>query len=152
MALLIDNDVTERVLETGDVINLLADAFEQVGDGDAVFQPRTDIVSPTATDGDAYVWGSMLGAIRDPPRLALRFKSDVLSWIDGLAVHRNPNLDTGVLFAVDDPIEDDFPGNDFDIESRHRVEHSDVLGVNVPSRIVHPLEMERWIFSWLLVF
>lgn len=101
MALLIDNDVTARVLETADAVEALEQAFRQVGEGDATFQPRTDIVSPTATDGDAYVWGSMLGATVDPPRLALRFKSDVLSWDehDGNLVEEKFNVEPGVFMG-----------------------------------------------------
>jgi len=82
MATLIDNDVTARVLEMPDAVAAIEDAFTQLGRRDATFYPRTDVVSPTARDGDYYVWGSLLGAIRDPPRLAFRFKSDVLTWED----------------------------------------------------------------------
>ena len=82
MTLLIDNDVTGRVLNMPDAIAAIESAFTQQGRRDATFYPRTDIVSPTAERGDYYVWGSLLGAIRDPPRLALRFKSDVLDYQD----------------------------------------------------------------------
>lgn len=82
MVKLIDNDTTSRVLEMDEAIEAIKSAFTQLSRHDAAFFPRTDLVSPTAKDGDFYVWGSLLGAIRDPPRLAFRYKSDVLSWID----------------------------------------------------------------------
>ena len=82
MATLISNDVTERVLDMADAVPVIEDAFRQLGRNDATFYPRTDVVSPTAARGDYYVWGSLLGAIRDPPRLAFRFKSDILEWQD----------------------------------------------------------------------
>ena len=82
MAILIDNDVTQRVLEMDEAVAAVEDAFGQLGRSDAAFYPRTDVVSPTAEQGDYYVWGSLLGAIRDPPRLAFRFKSDQLLYED----------------------------------------------------------------------
>lgn len=82
MALLIDNDAAGRVLEMDDAIDAITEAFTQHGDHQAEFYPLQQLASPTATDGDAYVWGHHLGAIRDPPRLAFRFKSDVTEWIE----------------------------------------------------------------------
>lgn len=70
MALLIDNDVTRRVLETADAVEVLEDAFTQLAKDEAGFQPRTDLVSPITGSGDDYDWdgepecytgGSMLG-------------------------------------------------------------------------------------------
>lgn len=80
MPLLISNDVVSRVLDTGEAIEAVASAFRQHADGMAAFQTRTDLWSPTAAQGDYYRWGSLLGAIADPPTLAFRFKSDILTW------------------------------------------------------------------------
>lgn len=82
MPKLISNDVTKDVLEMDEAVDAIESAFTQLGRRDATFYPRTDIVAPTAEAGDYYVWGSLLGAIRDPPRLAFRFKSDVLRYED----------------------------------------------------------------------
>jgi len=82
MPLLINNDITSRVLTMKDAIEVIHDAFRQYANGLATFQTRTDMWSPTARDGDYYRWGSLLGAIQDPPTLALRFKSDILSWTE----------------------------------------------------------------------
>lgn len=101
MATLIDNDVTQRVLEMPDAVAAIEDAFDQLGRNDAAFYPRTDVVSPTAADGDYYVWGSLLGAIRDPPRLAFRFKSDVLRWTehDGNLTEEKFNVTPGTFMG-----------------------------------------------------
>jgi alanine dehydrogenase len=63
-----------------DAVEAMERVLQQYADGFAAFQPRTDIWSPTAVGGDYYRWGSLLGAMYDPPTLALRFKSDVISW------------------------------------------------------------------------
>jgi alanine dehydrogenase len=80
MALLINNDVSARVLKMEDAIRAMESAFRQLALGYAAFQPRTDFWSPTAINGDFYRWGSLLGMIADPPTMALRFKSDILTW------------------------------------------------------------------------
>lgn len=80
--LLIDNDIAARVLRMEDALVSIESAFGQLAEGMATFQPRTDLWSPTARDGDYYRWGSLLGAIHDPPTLAFRFKSDVLTWTE----------------------------------------------------------------------
>jgi len=80
MPLLISNDVTARVLAMKDAIAVMDSAFRQYADGLATFQTRTDMWSPSARDGDYYRWGSLIGAIADPPTLAFRFKSDILTW------------------------------------------------------------------------
>lgn len=80
MPLLINNDVTSRVLVTAEAIEVMESAFRQHAEGMAMFQTRTDMWSPTAAQGDYYRWGSLIGAISDPPTLAFRFKSDILTW------------------------------------------------------------------------
>lgn len=101
MALLIDNDTSARVLEMPEAVSAIEDAFIQLGEGDATFQPRTDIYSPTATDGSFYAWGSLLGAIRRPPRLAFRFKSDVLDYVesDGRLTEEKFNVTPGTFMG-----------------------------------------------------
>ena len=82
MPLLINNDVTARVLDIGEAVSAMESVLLQYAQGYATFQPRTDLWSPTAKDGDYYRWGSLLGAMANPPTLALRFKSDILRWTD----------------------------------------------------------------------
>lgn len=82
MTLLINNDVTGRVLKMPDAVQAMEDVLRQYAEGRAEFQPRTDFWSPTAKDGDFYRWGSLIGGMMDPPTMALRFKSDILRWTD----------------------------------------------------------------------
>lgn len=80
MPLLIDNRIAEQALRMDDAIEAMESALRQLSEGDAVYQPRTDLWSPTATVGDYFRWGSLLGAIKDPPVLAFRFKLDIMTW------------------------------------------------------------------------
>jgi ornithine cyclodeaminase/alanine dehydrogenase-like protein (mu-crystallin family) len=80
MALLINNDVAARVLTMKAAVEAMERVLRQYAQGLAAFQPRTDFWAPTAIGGDYYRWGSLLGAMYDPPTFALRFKSDILSW------------------------------------------------------------------------
>jgi len=82
MAILIDNETAEKVLNIADAVEVIEKAFVELGRGDAAFQPRTDILSPVVGKGelDYYWWHSLIGATLDPPRLAFRFVSDVYSW------------------------------------------------------------------------
>lgn len=82
MPLLIDNDVTARVLTASDAVAAMESAFRQLAGGNAAFQPRTDFWSPTAAVGDYFRWGSLIGMIADPPTFAIRFKSDILKWTE----------------------------------------------------------------------
>ena len=72
---LISKERTARGLTLKEAIAATDSAFKQYARGMATFQTRTDMWSPTARDGDYYRWGSLLGAINDPPALALRLAS-----------------------------------------------------------------------------
>jgi ornithine cyclodeaminase/alanine dehydrogenase-like protein (mu-crystallin family) len=98
MPLLINNDVSRRVLKMADAVRAMESAFRQLADGYAAYQPRTDFWSPTAASGDFYRWGSLLGMINDPPTLALRFKSDILCWEekDGIITESWHNVRPGL--------------------------------------------------------
>jgi len=98
MALLINNDISKRVLKMTDAVHVMQCAFRQLAAGYAAYQPRTDFWSPTAVNGDFYRWGSLLGIIHDPPTLALRFKSDILVWEekDGLTTESWHNVRPGL--------------------------------------------------------
>jgi ornithine cyclodeaminase/alanine dehydrogenase-like protein (mu-crystallin family) len=107
---LINNDVTDRVLRIETAIEALEESLTQFARDEAVFQPRTDIVSPVTERSDDYdwdgepewyTWGSLLGAISDPPRLAFRFKSDVLSWErdDGTLTESKYNEEPGTFMG-----------------------------------------------------
>lgn len=65
-----------------DAVDAMERVLKQYAQGMAAFQPRTDFWAPTAVGGDYYRWGSLLGCMYDPPTLALRFKSDIISWTE----------------------------------------------------------------------
>jgi len=97
MALLINNDVTARVLTMEAAVDAMERVLKQFAEGLATFQPRTDIWAPTAVGGDYFRWGSLLGAMIDPPTMALRFKSDILSWTEyeGAVTEELHNMEPG---------------------------------------------------------
>jgi len=102
MALLIDNDVVDRVLDMPDALGAIESGLEQLARGDAVIHPRTGMWSPTAADGDFYLWSCQLGMLRSPPRLAIRFKSEVLTWTerDGGVIQEKHNVEPGTYMGV----------------------------------------------------
>ena len=97
MALLINNDVQHRVLKMSEAVGAMEAVLKQYANGLACFQPRTDLWSPTASNGDYFRWGSLLGAMYDPPTLAFRFKSDILTWEDkdGYTTEEWHNMEQG---------------------------------------------------------
>ena len=76
MALLIDNTIAEQALTMPEAIEAMESAWKQYAEGNAAFQPRTDLWAPTATRGDYFRWGSLLGALRDPPILAFSLQAE----------------------------------------------------------------------------
>lgn len=107
MPLLIDNRIAEDALNMPDAIRAMESALEQLAEGQAVYQPRTDLWSPTATVGDYFRWGSLLGAIKDPPILSFRFKLDIMKWeaYNGAVTEEwfnvEPGKYCGVILLVD---------------------------------------------------
>lgn len=97
MATLITNEESEQLIDMSAAIRAIEDGFTQIANNNATYQRRVDIWSPTAKDGDFYRFGIQMGAIRDPPRLALRFKSTILTWEvhDGKVVERKHNVEPG---------------------------------------------------------
>ncbi len=107
MTLLIDNAIAEQALKMPEAIAAMENAWKQYAEGNATFQPRTDLWAPTATVGDYFRWGSLLGALRDPPILAFRFKLDILIWRNHAAAvtedwfNVRPGKYCGLILLVD---------------------------------------------------
>jgi ornithine cyclodeaminase/alanine dehydrogenase-like protein (mu-crystallin family) len=81
--LLINNYEQEQVLSMADCINALESGYRQLSSGDAVYRPRIDLYANTShPEGRFYRWGSMEGALSEPPVFAIRTKSDLLYWVD----------------------------------------------------------------------
>ena len=78
--LFIDNQTVQQILTIGDAIDSQDTAFRGLVDGAAIHRPRIDMYVPTGREDDYYRWGTMEGASRDLGVLAIRMKSDVVSW------------------------------------------------------------------------
>lgn len=86
--LLINNQEQEKVLSMAECIDALESAYRQLAAGEAIYRPRMDLYTNTShPEGRFYRWGSMEGALSDPPVFAIRTKSDLLYWVDRGDVH-----------------------------------------------------------------
>jgi alanine dehydrogenase len=82
MRLLTNSDVMS-VLDTREGIAALRVGYDDLARGDAAYVPRIDLYAPTGRDNDYYQWGSMSGVSRSYGVVAVRIKSDVVSWPRG---------------------------------------------------------------------
>ncbi|MCL6563461.1 MAG: ornithine cyclodeaminase family protein [Firmicutes bacterium] len=73
---LITVEQTEHLLPIGDAIAVLEQAYRDLGQGRAVYRPRSDLVVPRSPGRD-YWLSTMEGALLDPPVAAIRLRSDV---------------------------------------------------------------------------
>ena len=78
--LLIDNAVVEKLLSMDDCINSQDACFRRIVTGQAIHRPRIDMYSPTGREDDYYRWGTMKGADASLGVMAIRIKSDIISW------------------------------------------------------------------------
>jgi len=86
--LLINNHDQEKLLSMAECIEALESGYSQLASGDAVYRPRIDVYANTShPEGRFYRWGSMEGALSNPPVFAIRTKSDLLYWVDRGDVH-----------------------------------------------------------------
>lgn len=82
--LLINNREVERLLDMRNCLDALEIAYEDLLRGDAVYRPRLDVWVPCERSDGYYRWGTMEGASRKLGVFAIRMKSDVVYWPDGL--------------------------------------------------------------------
>ena len=80
MALLIDNDVSARLLNMSDCVRVLTEAFMEEGRGEATGRNKSSIHVPTSRSNEWYRYASMEGASRALKVAAIRIKSDIVSW------------------------------------------------------------------------
>lgn len=99
MVLLLNNEVSEEVLDISEAIEVMEEAFVQLGEGNAGFRPRTDLWFPREEEEQYYVYGDLLGAIGDPPRVAHRLKSDIIDRSEGRKVEYNVEPGTTMRFV-----------------------------------------------------
>ena len=85
--LMIDNEVVKRVLTMRDCIEAQERAFAGTLTGASVSRPRIDMFVPCDREDGYYRWGSVEGA--SDGVLAVRLKSDVMTWPEGPDGSRN---------------------------------------------------------------
>jgi hypothetical protein len=73
---LITVEQSEHLLPMADAIAILERAYRDLGEGRAVYRPRSDMVVPRSPGRD-YWLSTMEGALLDPPVAAIRLRSDV---------------------------------------------------------------------------
>ncbi len=78
--LLIDNATVEALLTMDDCINSQESCFKRIVTGQAIHRPRIDMYAPTGRDEDYHRWGTMEGADAELGVMAIRVKSDIVSW------------------------------------------------------------------------
>jgi ornithine cyclodeaminase/alanine dehydrogenase-like protein (mu-crystallin family) len=82
--LLINNEEVERLLDMKSCLEALEIAYADLLKGDAVYRPRLDVWVPCERPDGYYRWGTMEGASREMGVFAIRMKSDIVHWPDGL--------------------------------------------------------------------
>lgn len=80
--LLIENQDVQQLLNIEETIGALRTAYLELREGKATYGPRIDYYVPTGRDNDYYQWGNMVGASSAFGVLALRMKSDIVTWGD----------------------------------------------------------------------
>ena len=82
--LFIDNPTVSKLLDMRSTLEALEVGYRDLAQGDAIFRPRIDVYFPNETPDGYYRWGTMEGASRSLGVFAIRMKSDMLTWPDGL--------------------------------------------------------------------
>jgi alanine dehydrogenase len=103
MRLLTNADVA-AVLDMRGGIAALRTGYDDLARGDAAFVPRIDLYAPTGRDDDYYQWGSMSGACRSYGVVAVRIKSDIVSWPAGRTSEKyciEPGTYSGIILLYD---------------------------------------------------
>ncbi|MBI4491340.1 MAG: ornithine cyclodeaminase family protein [Chloroflexi bacterium] len=99
--LYLSNADMQSVLDMRATLEALRAGYEDLACGDAAYMPRIDLFAPTGRHDDYYAWGSMAGVCRSAGVLAVRMKSDVLSWPDGRTQEKyclEPGTYCGIIF------------------------------------------------------
>jgi alanine dehydrogenase len=98
-------DVAE-VLDMPLTVSALKVGFDDLRQGLATHVPRIDVYAPTGRSEDYYRWGGMTGVCTSYGVLAVRLKSDVMSWTGGTQEKYciRPGLYSGVilLYSITD--------------------------------------------------
>jgi ornithine cyclodeaminase/alanine dehydrogenase-like protein (mu-crystallin family) len=102
--LMIDNHDAADLLGMADAIKALRLGYHDLVDGRATYVPRIDVFAPTASEDHFYQWGSMAGLSTSYRVLAVRMKSDIVSWPHGERQEKyalRPGLYCGLILLFD---------------------------------------------------
>lgn len=81
MTLILGEDEVGQLLDVGESMAALEDAYRDLGRGEAVNRPRSDIYGPHEFGDDTfYVFKSFEGMLPHAGVVALRLNSDVITW------------------------------------------------------------------------
>jgi alanine dehydrogenase len=81
--LYLSNADVQAVLDMRTCLDALRAGYADLAQGDAAYVPRIDLWCPTNREDDYYCLGSMAGVCRSLGVVAIRIKSDVLTWSEG---------------------------------------------------------------------
>jgi ornithine cyclodeaminase/alanine dehydrogenase-like protein (mu-crystallin family) len=79
--LILSNEEIERILPVGSCIDVLEEAYRDLGNGAAATVPRYDVFSPTS-EGEFYEYKTMSGVLPNRRIAALRLNSSVVKWYE----------------------------------------------------------------------
>jgi alanine dehydrogenase len=82
--LLINNQEVERLFDMKSCLEALEIGYDDLLKGDAVYRPRIDMWMPCERPDGYFRWGTMEGASRKIGVFAIRMKSDIVHWPDGI--------------------------------------------------------------------
>ena len=82
--LLINNQEVERLFDMKSCLEALETGYDDLLKGDAVYRPRIDMWMPCERPDGYFRWGTMEGASRKIGVFAIRMKSDIVHWPDGI--------------------------------------------------------------------
>jgi alanine dehydrogenase len=100
--LLINNQEVAELLDMKSCLDALETGYEDLLKGDAVYRPRLDVWVPCERPDGYYRWGTMEGASRKIGVFAIRMKSDIVHWPDGMTEEKyciNPGTFCGLVMV-----------------------------------------------------
>lgn len=100
--LFINNREVEQLFDMKGCLEALEVGYDDLLKGDAVYRPRLDVWVPCERPDGYYRWGTMEGASRKIGVFAIRMKSDIVHWPDGVTEEKyciRPELFCGLVMV-----------------------------------------------------
>ena len=103
MALLINNELAAELMSMQGCLEALESILKEQGRGEAADRNKSSIHIPTGDSGLWYRYCSMEGASRALQVVAIRIKSDVVSWpeVNGRIERNKVHWDSGLIWRSD---------------------------------------------------